>query len=112
MGVTVERWISYDEAETRVCIPWNGGWSSDFKTWNAYIDSFPADERPYLLAIKDDVVRNRLRLFGHEHQEGASGVPLFSDGKVLTLTQRSWGDLMAAIWSSEDKTKYNYMMFY
>jgi hypothetical protein len=48
---------------------------------------------------------------GQEHQYN-SGVPVFSDGKVATYTYRGWGDLMAAIWATEEDKDYHYMDFY
>ena len=39
--------------------------------------------------------------------------PVFDDGTVGSFSFRAWGDLMAAIWNTEENTnKYSYMDFY
>ena len=51
-------------------------------------------------------------LYREQHQNGAVAVPLWSNGKVDTYSFRSWGDLMAAVWSTEENKDYGYMDFY
>ena len=87
----VERWISFDEAETYQEVD---GW-----------------EEPYYTAIAEAVVESNLRIAGDRHQE--SHIPVFTDGTVSTHTFRDWGEMQADIWNTvEPNADYNYMDFY
>ena len=47
-----------------------------------------------------------------EHQNDDHGVPKSDDDTVGLFSFRSWGDLMAAIWSEEEDKDYDYLNFY
>lgn len=100
-------WFGYDK-ENRD----GQKWGKAHHRWNDYIKIWKPEVRPYLEAIRADVVARGIRLTGEQHQNDASGVPLFSDGKVATFSFRGWGDLMAAIWSEVEDHDYGYMDFY
>ncbi len=114
--VTVVEWVADSDIETDADdIGWMGGWFGWKRTgarWEDYLDAFGDSVRPYLEAVRASVLEHNLRLTGEQHQHGGSGVPVFSDGKMLRLSYRAWGDLMAAIWSEEEDKDYNYMDFY
>ena len=81
--------------------------------WEKYLNEFEPELHPYLEAIKESVIENNMRLTGDKHQHGVNGVPLFEDDSVACFSYRGWGDLMAAIWNTEEATtKYQYMDFY
>jgi hypothetical protein len=89
-----------------------GGWV-DGESFEEYLEEYGSSVHPYLEAIRKDVVAKSLRLTGEQHQHHPNGVPLFNDGTVSLFSYRAWGDLMAAIWNSEEKTdQYQYMDFY
>jgi len=63
-------------------------------------------------ALRKSIIENNIRRGGDWHQYDDEGTPIFSDGTCCTLTFRAWGDLLAAIWSTEDNIDYGYMDFY
>lgn len=110
----IDRWISYGEAEGLPEAPmcdW-GGWFAEGHRWDDYLAALPDGTSEHAEALRADVVAKRLRLTGEQHQYGDGGVPVFSDGTAGVFTYRAWGDLMAAIWSTEDGRDYHYMDFY
>lgn len=112
--IEVKEWITYPKEDE---YPENeagglGGWVNGEK-FEEYITQYDTVAHPYLEAIRKDVIAKGLRLTGEQHQHQPNGVPLFTDGTVSTFSYRGWGDLMAAIWNSEENTdKYRYMDFY
>lgn len=123
--LTLEKWIDYGDAPTddAHCLSWLGGWfnfnpseedQSKYtgKRWKDYLDTFQVEVHPYLEAVRVAIVANGRRFNGDAHQHQPGCVPLFSDGKVLCLSFRAWGDLMAAVWSEHEDKDYTYMDFY
>lgn len=109
----VVEWIPDTDCSRRECsVGGLGGFFRDGMRWKDYIGLVCDDDRKYLEAIRESVVSNGIRYSGETHQYGDSGVPLFSDGTVGQFSYRAWGDLMAAIWSTEEKRDYEYMDFY
>ena len=110
----VKKWISYDEANGYNEAPCGGigGFFQDSMRFNDYITTFKKKAYPYILAIQDSIVKNKIKLTGAEHQTCDNAVPLFDDNTVATYSYRAWGDLMAAIWSEEEDKDYMYMDFY
>mgnify|MGYP000090023119 CR=1 FL=1 len=91
---------------------WMGGWVHG-EQWDAYIADFADEARPYLEALKANIVERGLQYTGQQHCEHEDGTPLFNDGKYISLSWRAWGDLMAAVWNTAENTnKYTYMSFY
>lgn len=80
--------------------------------WDEYRAAFVESVHPYLDAVRASIIEKEIRGDGSWHQEDPEGTPVFSDGKVLGLSMRAWGDLMAAIWTTEDDKQYSYMDFY
>jgi len=110
----VIKWIEAVEAEGRKeSIGGLGGWFNfrdKGKRWADYLDIWTAPYQPYAEAIRKAVIEDNLTFGGDTHQQ--SMTPLFSDGTVGSFSYRGWADLMAAIWSEEHNTDYNYMEFY
>lgn len=111
--ITVIDWIDYDDAENKKCsVGGMGGWVKG-DDWNEYLRLMEPEKHPYLNALYNSIVEKGLKYNGADHQQESDGVPLFSDGTVGMFSYRSWGDLMAAIWNTEEKTsEYQYMDFY
>ena len=104
-------WIDGEEADSkRESVGWLGGWFEKGHRWDDYIELFHEESRPYIEAIRQSVIENKMRTTGEEHQYSA--VPLFEDDTVGMFSFRAWGDLMAAIWSTEEDKDYHYMDFY
>ncbi len=112
----VIKWISEKESEgKKESIGGMGGWFNFKETglrWKDYIEIWQDIAKPYAGAIRESVVKNKLRLTGNDHQYSGSGVPLFEDDTIGSFSFRGWGDIMAAIWSEEENKDYNYMDFY
>lgn len=111
MDIEVIDWLSYEEAKTRT--ESIGGPDGHFEAgmrWEDYIKDLQPERVPYAEAIRRAVITENIRNGGSWHQE--QGVPVFNDQTVGTFTFRSWGAIMAAIWSSEDNKDYSYMSFY
>ena len=126
--IKVVKWISIDEADKypETPTPMLGGFfglnvsrfngkpigRQEGKRWKDYIGAFVKEARPYLEAIREDVLKKKLTYTGEDHQDKEDGCPVFNDGKACLMSWRAWGDLMAAIWSTEDDKDYCYMDFY
>lgn len=108
----VVRWIAYDRVGGATDI---GDWGGSIEKGMRWAD-FLADVDPahmdHYEALRRAVVMRGLRRGGDWHQNAADGVPMFDDGAVATFSMRGWGDLLAAIWSTEDGRDYGYMDFY
>lgn len=107
--------ITYGEAEEKEenGLGGMGGWFSDGHRWEDYIDGYNDEGKQLLEELRRAIIKNGIRCTGDQHQHsGYRSVPLWSDGKVDTYSYRAWGDLMAAIWSTEDDKDYSYMDFY
>ncbi len=106
--ITVEEWGH--EGGRDVSVGGMGGFVNGH-SFDEYEEEFPEGCHVYLRAIRDAVVKGRMRHGGDWHQNG--GAPIFSDGTVGSFTFRAWGDLLAAIWNTEENAaKYGYMDFY
>jgi hypothetical protein len=109
-AVTVVDWISYEESESKhESIGGMGGWV-DGQGWPEFIADIADTHRPYYEALRSAIVANRVKCGGDAHQD--SMVPVFSDGTVGSFSYRGWGDLLAAIWNTEDGGSRSYMSFY
>lgn len=109
-------WPSYDSClrveGTEVDL---GGWGGRIEKghrWHDYIADIAAPFRPYFEALRRDIVARKIRRSGWWHQSDPEGVPVLDDGCVVCLSQRAWGDLIAAIWATAEDRDYWYMDFY
>ena len=111
--VSVERWISYGEAEgLPESVGGLGGWFAEGNTWADLAAASSTESLPYYEALRDDVLASGRFICGDEHHLRCDGVPLFTDGTVGCFSFRAWGDLMAAIASIKHGPKFSYMDFY
>jgi hypothetical protein len=116
--VKITNWMAYDDAEKLgTDITLFGGWFSAWPhagrrhRWDDYIERWKPRVRPYLEALRAEVLRLGLRETGFWHEEDPRGVPVFEDGTVLLCSMRAWGDFMAAVWGEEDDLPYCYVSF-
>ena len=79
--------------------------------WKDLIDSAPEESRPYLEALRKEVLELRLRQGGIWHQNSGEGFPVFSDGSVGAFTRTAWGDFMAAVWAEYENKGYSTVHF-
>lgn len=115
MKITVVDWIDGRGDKTDnylVSIGGMGGWFERGMRWKDYIESIVDGKKAYAEALRDSILQNNIRYTGSDHQNQDDGVPLFSDGTIGAFSFRAWGDLMAAIWSTEDGMDYSYMDYY
>ena len=68
--------------------------------------------RSIVQLIGDECVKNGYCFSGQDHQNAATGVPVFSDGTCLRASMRAWGQIMAAIFSAVEGINLSYMDFY
>jgi len=86
--------------------------------WTDFECKYPSKEcqgeefREIMQLISEEVIKNGYCFGGQDHQNSATGVPVFSDGTCLRASMRSWGYIMSAIHSELDGINYNYMDFY
>jgi len=108
----VIKWVSWEEAEKmEPSIDTTGGYFEDGMRWPDY--RYPTElSRPYIDALRAEIIEKNIRWTGVEHQNFPVGVPVFEDNSVATFSYRGWGDLLAAIWATEENKDYNYMDFY
>lgn len=113
--ITVVDWVDYNDEKINECpvsIGGLGGWFESGMRWNDYLESLVEGRKIYAEALRNSIIQNEIRYTGDEHQNASDGVPLFSDGTIGSFSFRAWGDLMAAIWSTEDNRNYCYMDYY
>ena len=115
--IEVEKFIPYEEAahleaRGRGTIGGLGGFFQKGMRWKDYLDCFYPKGQEYAEALRRYIVKNKIKRGGDWHQSEAEGAPLFTDGTVACFSFRAWGDLLAAIWSSEEDRDYSYMSFY
>lgn len=115
----VERWINYKDAMAmgmnEAPISTLGGWFPKGKRWEDYLslqESVGDCSRPYFEALRQEIITRNIRRGGDWHQNSEEGVPIFSDGTFVVFSYRAWGDLLAAVWSTEENKDYEYMNFY
>lgn len=116
--IRVVRWLTEDELTDEICgdednnIGVMGGWFGRDKKqrWSDYIGVWVVDARPYIEALREEILRIGLKRGGDWHDK--FGTPLFNDGKIGGFSWRGWGDLLAAVWSEAENKHYEYMDFY
>lgn len=111
--IAVVRQCSYDEAQDlEDACGGMGGWV-DGEDFDEYLAACGDEALPYVRGLRDWIVREKIRHGGDWHQDDEEGVPVFADGKCATFSYRAWGDLLAAVWNSHERTdRYCYMSFY
>jgi hypothetical protein len=104
--ITVVKWISYKEAESKERKPIH---KDDF----FYSDDHKEkkERNQYYNALKESIIKNKIRFSGTWHQNDPHGAPLFSDGTSATWSMRAWGCILAGIWSDIDGVDYDYVDF-
>lgn len=118
--IKVLAWISYDQANELIekgilkdsKVGGMGGWFMEENRWDDYEAAFSESAQPYLEALRKEIINKNIKYCGNDHQELEDGVPVFNDNTVAMYSYRGWGDLMAAIWSTEENKDYSYMDFY
>ena len=80
----------------------------EYPTKNAQGEEF----REIMQLIGDEVVKHGYSFSGQDHQNELTGVPVFSDGTCLRASMRSWGYIMAAIYSEIEGKEITYMGYY
>jgi hypothetical protein len=89
-----------------------GGGNETAPNWPAYIGDYAAEWHPYLEAIRQAIITNKVWAGGDWHQYNAQGIPVVSGGHFMSCSWRGWGGLLAAIWNSELGERFTYMDFY
>ena len=89
-----------------------GGIFNKGDRWINYINSVDGWKKPYLEAIREDVIRRKIRYGGKHYQQNQQTTPMFNNDKMAIFSMRAWGDLMAAIWSENENKDYSYIDFY
>ena len=108
------KWIDYEDASPKADhgLGGLGGFFKNGMRWKDYLDIFKDKAHPDLEILRASIIKNNIKCNGSEHQNGFNAVPVWEDGSCDTYTFRSWGDLMAAVWSTEENEDYSYMDFY
>lgn len=89
-----------------------GGVVKSGDRWINYIDRFEDWQKPYIEALRLDIINRNIKITGKEHQQNSDGTPKFNNGKYGLFTFRAWGDLMAATWAEYEDRNYSYLDFY
>jgi hypothetical protein len=91
------------------------GGSFNFKEgmrWPAYLAGYAPTWHPYVEAIRHAIIEGQVWAGGDWHQYSPHGVPIVAGGHFMSCGFRSWGDLMAAVWSSAFDRDFSYLDFY
>jgi len=105
-------WVDGDDYEVEAPLGGLGGWFGEGDRWEDYLAIWDEVCIPYAEALRESIIENNIRFGGDTHQTEYGGTPLFDDGSVASFSFRGWGDLLAAVWSSEEDKDYSYMDFY
>ena len=71
--------------------------------WTSFDSNYPTrmvtheELQEQLKLIKEEIVNNKYRFSGEEHQNCPTGVPVFSDGTCFRASMRSWGMIMSSL---------------
>ena len=115
MSIKVVKFVSYLESEEYKESPIGGlgGFFSNSMRWEDYLEASNEVYHSILEVLRKAIIENDIKCTGAFHQSSSvKSCPVFSDGTCATYSYRAWGDLMAAVWSSEDDKDYSYMDFY
>jgi hypothetical protein len=86
-----------------------GGFFERGMRWDGFLSHFDASAHTRLEELRADILANRVRTAGAWHQDtSVAGVPHWDDGALYLASYRCWGDLMAAVWSTEEDKDYWY----
>jgi hypothetical protein len=109
-------WQSYDSLYTHEGFNLDDlGGSFSFEAgmrWPDYLAGYDAAWHPYVEAIRHAIVEGAVWAAGDWHQHSAEGAPVVAGGHFMQCSFRSWGDLLAAVWSSELNRDFSYLDFY
>lgn len=111
----IVNWINNYEAKNKKSngLGGMGGFFATGMRWKDYLEIFIKEVHPQLEVLRKSILENKIKFTGQEMQrDNTKTVPLWDDGTVTHYTWRSWGDLMAAVWSEEENKNYNYLDFY
>ena len=86
------------------------GWTSFDEDYPMTLDEEDVFQQKLHLVAKE-IAQNGYCFSGEEHQNSLTGMPVFSDGTAFRASMRTWGYIMAKVYSTSNKT-YNYMDFY
>jgi hypothetical protein len=107
------KWISSDDSEKlEQSFGGLGGFFQNGMRWKDYIAVVNEDKLHYAEALREEIIRLKIKESGPWHQNDSNGTPVFEDNTYASFSFRAWGDLLAAIWSSEENKDYCYMDFY
>lgn len=108
-GLVIDHWSNGETDDGDKVIGGLGGWVEG-ETWRNYRRQMPQTWRPYLNVLRKYIMGTSCRYGGFWHQE--EGCPVFSDGTVIAMSFRAWGDFMAAVWNTAEQCHhYNYVNF-
>jgi len=109
----IVKFTTYEKAEGKPeYLGGLGGFFNDGMRWGDYLERFVGSVHEDLEQLRAGIIANEIKCTGQAHQDVDEAVALWDDGSVSTYSYRGWGDLMAAIWSTEEDKDYNYMAFY
>lgn len=114
LAVTWQSYDSFDTHETGFNLD-NLRGSYSFKErmrWPDYLAGFAAEWHPYVEAVRQSIVANNVWAGGNWHQYSVAGTPVVAGEHFMACSFRSWGSLLAAVWSSELNRDFSYMDFY
>ena len=86
--------------------------------WTSFECEYPSKNvegpqlREIVQLIGNEVIKYGYAFSGQEHQNAMTGVPVFSDGTCFRASMRTWGQIMAVIYSAVDNVNLSYMDFY
>lgn len=65
-----------------------------------------------LQLIREEIYEHGYIFAGQDHQNSATGVPVFSDGTCFRASWRAWGSIMAQMYTDSEGNALSYMDFY
>lgn len=114
--IFVKKWVKISEFKDfsgfDIMFIQSGGVVERGYRWVHYISLVEEWQRPYMEAVREEIIRKGIKWTGKEMQENPKGAPVFNNGKLGLFTWRAWGDLMAATWAERENTDYSYIDFY
>ncbi len=86
--------------------------------WTDYDSDYPTITVPdeevgsLLGAVVDAIQEGEYVISGQDHQNSATGVPVFDNGTCFRASMRAWGSVMTYAYPEIDGKPTNYMDFY
>ena len=81
---------------------------SDYNSWEEYFDAMSDRDKSYMVALFEDVRKDKVFIDGLQHRVGDGGIPVFNNNCYIWFGVKEWDQLMILMWSKIHGKEYTY----